>query len=44
MFTLEWKLGVVSMIEFHLCPTLSTMAILTLLAIAPLVHIIFFMT
>jgi hypothetical protein len=44
VFAVEWKLGVLSMIKLHPGPILSTMTILTLLPIAPLVHIIFFMT
>jgi hypothetical protein len=44
VLTLEWKLGIIPMIKFHLGPALGIMAILTLLAIAAFVHIIFFMT
>lgn len=43
MFALEWKLGVIPMIELHLGPALSVMAILALLAVSAFVHIIFFM-
>ncbi len=44
MFPLERKLCVVLMIEFHLGPTLDIVTILTLLAVAVLMHIVFLMT
>ena len=44
MQPLEWKLGVLFMIEFDLFPTLHIVAVLTLLAVAALMLIILCMT